>query len=162
MDELAEKYVKDMNIMKMKRDIIKLVNLVWKNDSIGAEDIAIFYSDAFMDLKADIVTKVEIAGKAHKLSSVEKMELAKALLRLVINNNLEKLVRLVMYELKIESVYHTHIVMMVSKVVGYVMTDDLVEDTFNAIVSMANKIGKQKLFKQIKKLVKKTCCMSGI
>ena len=150
MDELAEKYVKDMNIMKMKRDIIKLVNLVWKNDSIGAEDIAIFYSDAFMDLKADIVTKVEIAGKAHKLSSVEKMELAKALLRLVINNNLEKLVRLVMYELKIESVYHTHIVMMVSKVVGYVMTDDLVEDTFNAIVSMANKIGKQKLFKQIK------------
>ena len=159
MDELAEKHVKDMNLMKMKRDIIKLVNLVWKNESIGAEDIAVFYSDAFMDLKADIVTKVESIGKLHNLSSADKLELAKALLRRVIDNNLEKLVRLVMYELKIEPVHHNFIVTMVTKVVGYVMTDDLVDNTFNAIVSMANHIGKQKMFKQFKRWVRKTCCL---
>ena len=112
-----------------------------------------------MDLKTDIVTKVEMIGNTRNLSSADKLTLAKILLRLVINNNLEKLVRLVMYELKIEASYHPHIIMIVSSVIGYVMTDDLVDNTFNAIVDMANKIGKQKVFKNFKRWVRKLRCM---
>lgn len=159
MNELAEKYVKNMDVLQMKRDIIKLVNLIWKNQSIGPEDIAVFYSNSFMDLKADIVKKVETVSKIHPLSSQDKLELAKAMLRIIVDNNLEKLVRLVLYELKIESFYHNHIVAMVKKVVEYAMADDLIDTTFNAIVDLANKIGKQKWINRARHWCRKHCCM---
>ena len=159
MNELAEKYAKDMDVMPMKRDIIKLVNLIWKNQSVGPEDIAVFYSNSFMDLKADIVKKVEMVSKVHKMSSQDKLELAKAMLRLIVDNNLEKLVRLVMYELHIEPFYHDHIVAMVAKVVKYVMTEDAIESTINAIVDLANKIGKQKWYKNMRHWFRKHCCL---
>ena len=159
MNELAEKYVKDLDVMPMKRDIIKIVNLIWKNQSIGPEDIAVFYSNSFMDLKADIVKKVEMVSKTHKLSSQDKLELAKCMLHLIVESSLEKMVRLVMYELKIELFYHNHIVAMVTQVVQYVMTDDLIDNTFNAIVELANTIGKQKWLKHARRWCRKHCCM---
>lgn len=159
MKELAQECIADIDIMMMKRDIIKVVNIVWKNKSIGPEDVAILYSDAFMDLKAEIVKRVEVISKIHILSSKEKLDLATESLRLLIDNNLEKTVRLVMHEIHIDPSQHAHIIMMVSTIIKYVMTDDALKNTIEGIVALANSINKQKFFKRIRKLVRGVCCV---
>lgn len=158
MNELAQECIEDIDIMMMKRDLIKVVNIVWKNKSIGPEDVAILYSDAFMDLKAEIVKRVETISKIHHLSSKDKLALATESLRLIIDNNFEKLVRLVMYEIHVDPSQHAHIIMIVRTIIKYVMTDDALKNTIEGIVALANSIHKQKFFKRVRKLTRSLCC----
>jgi len=152
---LLEESCKKIDPSLMIDDVNKIVHFINKNNKVDIGDLAVVFDKSFTSLRVQITSLVQSIAKGYKLSGSEKLELAKQIFVKILQDNVNKYIVDSLNNLDLTEDAKSNIYNSIVPLISLLLNEKLIEEGFDAIIDIAKKISKSRLFKSFKR---KLCC----